>query len=77
MCKLKWKDCITFPNEWKVKTESDLIDPEQDSSLLPKNAKIQIMARYIPIGQQESNFNTQGEPSKKVAQEIVNPKEQI
>ena len=40
MCKLKWKDCITFPNEWKVKTESDLIDPEQDSSLLPKNAKI-------------------------------------
>lgn len=31
------------------------------------------MARYIPIGNDQSNFNTLGEPSKKVAQDIVSP----
>lgn len=31
------------------------------------------MARYIPIGNEQSNFNTQGEPSKKTAQEILSP----
>lgn len=69
-CTVPWKICIDEPNMWAVKKSAPLSDPDGNSKMLPKDGKIQLMSKYIPIGKEASNFNSQGEPSKKLASDL-------
>lgn len=40
MCQVEWKQCIQTPNEWAVKLQADIKDPDNESLKPLKDAKI-------------------------------------